>query len=235
MGFEPTRLGEEPLVDLPERTWASGEFEWVRRQTNYCRRHGVEFEEVRGLGSSGADSETIRREVSEISEALLATKAQRREMKVFENRFDPANLWRRLFMARAARGAHRGVSGGKSGAEGRVLGIRSLPASSGCGAWGRPLSIHQAMVRLREEGAKTVSVSLIPGLDMTGREQGERVLTQWLIRMSIAALGPIFDLREIHHFKTRFRPRLGGDGRGHIPGRRRVRFGHSCGSGVCSM
>ncbi len=46
-GFQVTKWGEEPIIDLPERTWSGRQYEWVRRQTGYCRRAGITVVEHR--------------------------------------------------------------------------------------------------------------------------------------------------------------------------------------------
>src|SRR5262249_8521765 len=46
-GLQITKWGEEPLVDLQSCSWEGKAFEWVRRQTNFCRRKGLEFRECR--------------------------------------------------------------------------------------------------------------------------------------------------------------------------------------------
>src|SRR5262249_45380563 len=46
-GFQISKWGEEPVVDVATCTWGGKPFEWVRRQTNYCLRHGVTAFEVR--------------------------------------------------------------------------------------------------------------------------------------------------------------------------------------------
>ena len=46
-GFQVTKWGEEPIIDLPECTWSGKQFEWVRRQTGYCRRAGITVVEHR--------------------------------------------------------------------------------------------------------------------------------------------------------------------------------------------
>ena len=45
-GFQVTKFGEDPVVRLDKTTWEGKEYEWVRRQENFCKRQGVEFFEV---------------------------------------------------------------------------------------------------------------------------------------------------------------------------------------------
>ena len=45
-GCEVTKCGEEPLVRLQRTRWQGKDWEWVRRQESYCKRHGVEIREV---------------------------------------------------------------------------------------------------------------------------------------------------------------------------------------------
>jgi phosphatidylglycerol lysyltransferase len=41
-GFEITKTGEEPFVPLESATWQGKDFEWIRRQENYCKKQGLE-------------------------------------------------------------------------------------------------------------------------------------------------------------------------------------------------
>ena len=51
-GFQATKWGEEALVDLPDCTWSGKDYEWVRRQSNYCRRQGLVGSRVPARGLS---------------------------------------------------------------------------------------------------------------------------------------------------------------------------------------
>ena len=59
-GFQITKWGEEALVDLADCRWEGKAYEWVRRQSNYCRRRGLEFAEcIREEMSADAWSELL--------------------------------------------------------------------------------------------------------------------------------------------------------------------------------
>ncbi|HEV3136914.1 MAG TPA: phosphatidylglycerol lysyltransferase domain-containing protein, partial [Pirellulales bacterium] len=40
-GFQVTKWGEEALIDLTTCSWLGKPYEWIRRQTNFCRRQRV--------------------------------------------------------------------------------------------------------------------------------------------------------------------------------------------------
>src|SRR5208283_6010128 len=70
--FEATKWGEEALIDLTTCDWSGGNYEWVRRQSNYCRRQGLAIRECRPEEMSAHD----RQELAEISRLFLANKPQ---------------------------------------------------------------------------------------------------------------------------------------------------------------
>ena len=39
-GFQVTKWGEDAWIDLQQQTWIGKDYEWVRRQSNYCLRRG---------------------------------------------------------------------------------------------------------------------------------------------------------------------------------------------------
>ena len=98
--------------------WEGKAFEWVRRQSNYCRRQGLVFSEADREALSPADWDGMLRQINEVWPAPLAGKSQAGEIQFLEGSFDPARIGRkRIFLATAeeGRGRDRGYSGGQSG------------------------------------------------------------------------------------------------------------------------
>ena len=73
-GYQVTKWGEEPFVDLQECTWSGKPYEWVRRQTNYCRRAGITIVEHRRDEMDDASWNALLARLRDVSNSLLATK-----------------------------------------------------------------------------------------------------------------------------------------------------------------
>ena len=211
LGFQVTKWGEEALVDLPSCTWSGKEFEWVRRQSNFCRRHGLTASECRREWTSAAEWERLIAEIAEVSSLFLADKPQSGEIQQLEGNFNPDCLGRkRIFVARADQG------------KGRIEGF--LACNPGCGGatWTMetyrrrpdavrgtiPFLIHQAMQDLQGEGVGRVSLCLIPGRGCREPLPGDSRLARWGIVVGTRYFNPLFDAAGSYHFKTRFRPRF---------------------------
>jgi phosphatidylglycerol lysyltransferase len=209
-GFQVTKWGEETIVDLRGRSWQGKAFAWVRRQSHYCRRHGVVVEECqRNLMLPAAWHSTVA-ELSEVSAAYLATKPQRGEIRFLEGRFAPQQLSRRrLFIARAKYG------------QGRIEGfLLCNPCLDGT-RWAcetyrhRPDAVrgvsaylmHEAMIRLAAEGIEDISLCLAPGLHCAQPLEGDSRLARWGLVLGTRYFGLILDAAGMYHFKSRFRPR----------------------------
>ena len=209
-GFQVTKWGEEPFLDLPELTWSGGSYEWVRRQFHYCRRHEIEFTEVRRDDYSEAAWNGVMDDIRDVAAEGMKTKPQRDEIWFFNGRFDPP-VWgrRRLFLARA--------ENGKGRTEGFLV---CLPFSNGM-CWAvetyrhrqdapRGLvayMIHQGVLKLRGEGIQAVSLCLCPAVRCEALPDDSSLVRRGLqFGFNYASL--FFDLPGEYHFKSRFRPRF---------------------------
>ena len=107
-GFQATKWGEEALVDLDSCTWSGGAYEWVRRQSNFCRRQGLVFSECRQANFPPGEWSTCWTNCPRSPRLFLANKPQAREIPILEGNFDPLHLGRkRVFIARAKGGLGR--------------------------------------------------------------------------------------------------------------------------------
>ncbi len=206
-GFQATKWGEEAVVDLPRCTWTGKSYEWVRRQTNFCRRHGLDFRECRRGDFSGAQWARLTAELADVSNAFLAGKPQSREMPFLQGSFDPCRLGqKRVFVA-------------QNRASGR---IEAFVACSPCGSktWvmetcrQRPDAVrgatafimHQAMQQLKAEGVLRVSLCLLPGLRCRQPHPGDSAMVRWGLAIGTGRFCPAFEMAGPYHFKSRFRP-----------------------------
>ena len=99
-GFQATKWGEEPILDLDDLTWKGSQYEWVRRQNNYALRHGLEFRECKPDLLSADEWDRVAAEVEAISLGTKAERPQAGDIGFLNGRFDAAHLGRRrLFLA----------------------------------------------------------------------------------------------------------------------------------------
>ena len=205
-GFQVTKWGEDAWIDLQRQTWRGKDYEWVRRQSNYCLRHGISFTECRPSRLKAKEWNEIAMELEEISVSRLSTKPQVAEMNFLDGRFDPNRLGRkRLFIARSAERIEgflicnpclNGTQWALDVYRQRPDGIRGTVA----------FLIHQTLQLLKEEGGERASLCLIPSLRCR-RMPGDSRLIRWGLVFS-RRFNFIFDSAGLYHFKSRFRPKF---------------------------
>ena len=208
-GFQATKWGEEAIVDLPQCTWSGKRYEWVRRQTNFCRRRGLDFLECCPEDFSEAQWARLMDELLLVSRMFLAGKPQSREMPFLQGAFDPCRLGqKRLFVAgNRDRGRIEGfIACNPCGGQTWVIETcRQRPdAVRGTTAF----IMHQAMRQFREEGALRVSLCLLPGLRCRQPQPHDSALVRWGLAIGTGRFVPAFETAGAYHFKTRFRPRF---------------------------
>ena len=208
LGYQITKWGEEPIVDLAECTWSGKPYEWVRRQTNYCRRAGVTIVEHRRDEMDDESWTELLRELRIVSDSLLATKPQSGEIQMVEGQLEVPGWGRRRVF----------VSYGESG---RVEGFLIALPMRGGRRWSfemyrhRPDAVrgvvphlfHETMMRMKAEGIESVSLCLIPGLGCEEALPGDSALTRRALCFGKKHLNFLFDFAGLYHFKSRFRPR----------------------------
>lgn len=210
LGFQVTKWGEEPLIDVPEQTWAGREFEWVRRQSNFCRRNGLVVSESNQADCSPDAWAELMAEVQSIGSECLSTKPQRGDVTFFNGIVSPAS-WdrRRLFVARAEKGT------------GRIEGfLICLPFDAG---WQYaietyrhrldaprgvvPFLIQQTVEHLKCEGTRSVSLCLCPAI-RTEKLPDDSWIVRRCLQFGFNYASAFFDMPGEYHFKSRFRPRF---------------------------
>ncbi|QGQ24579.1 DUF2156 domain-containing protein [Gimesia benthica] len=206
MQFQVTKWGEDPMIDLDTCTWQGKDYEWVRRQTNYCLRQGMTACEVRPDQLHPLHWSDIISEVIEVADESLTRKPQKKAMRFFEGRIDNHALGRRrLFIARY---------------QGRIEGfVICNPILNGTG-WATELYrhrldsvkgtmaflIHFVLQQLKQEGVAQAGLCLDLGRDCH-RLPGDSALVRHGLRFAENYLTSIFDFTGLRHFKSRFRPR----------------------------
>jgi phosphatidylglycerol lysyltransferase len=204
--FQVTKFGEEPVVRLDRTTWQGKDYEWIRRQENFCKRQGVELVEINPDPGDPVYRDQIAPELEDISEEHIGSTLHGREMRYFVGRFSATDFGhKRLFAARrdgrieAFVVCNPCLSGTMWAVE---MYRRRAEATRGV----IPFAMLQIMRRLKEEGIVYCSLSLIPTLRCETALKGD----SWIVRPTAVFwwhhLNWIFDFRGIYHFKSRFRP-----------------------------
>ncbi len=209
LGFQSTKIGEDAIISLRDCTWRGKEYEWVRRQTNYCQRHGLICRPI--SIAPPADQQVGRlAELAEISSDFLDRSPHGQTMGYFVGRFDTERLRRRRIFAAIS-----------DGGDGRVEGfIVCTPYRDGA-AWAIemyrsradavrgtvPFLIHSTIQTFADEGVEEASLCLMPAAGCEQRRVGDSWLIHMYVRFTHRYLNFILDTPGIYHFKTRFRPR----------------------------
>jgi phosphatidylglycerol lysyltransferase len=209
-GFQVTKWGEEPLVDLQECNWSGKQFDWVRRQTNYCRRARIKIVEHRRDEMDASHWDLLIETLRVVSDEHLATKPHAAEISLLEGHLE-AERWgrRRLFVAYSSDFPKRieaflvalpTRNGGQYAFEmyrHRRDAVRGVV----------PHLFHVAMMQMKAEGIEAVSLCLVPGLGCEEGAIGDSALTRHGLVFGMKYLNFLFDFAGIYHFKSRFRPR----------------------------
>jgi nucleoside-diphosphate-sugar epimerase len=209
-GFQSTKIGEEAIINLRQCTWQGKAYEWVRRQSSYCQRHGLVCREIGSEAITASQRSPRIAELEDISRDFLDRSPHGHKMRYFVSRFDPDRLFRRRVFAAIA-------EGGKGRVEGFVV---CTPYRNGA-AWAIemyrsrqdavrgtvPFMIREAIQIFTNEKAEDVSLCLMPAARCDQRRRGDSWLIHKYIRITHHYLNFIFDTPGIYHFKTRFRPK----------------------------
>lgn len=208
-GFQVTKWGEEALIDLPNETWKGKRFEWVRRQSSYALRHGLEFVECHTELLNAEAWNRLSRELIEVANGILSERPQIGDIGFLNGRFDPLLLGRRrLFLARNKE-------------LGRIDGFLVCNPCLGGNEWALelyrdrpdavrgtiPFLMHQALQQFQLERVERASLCLVPGVRCDRPIPGDSALIRHAMLLS-QYFSFIFDVAGLYHFKSRFRPRF---------------------------
>ena len=210
-GYAINKMGEEAAIDLRSVSFAGKSYEWVRRQSNYCVRHGVSFEELRPQDYSLGQWSDIEQELYEVQCDGLRQKPQTAELRFFDGSLGEHQLgYRRLFVARTQQSDQSRI-------EGYVV---CNPINHGR-AWSTEIYRHRAdavrgtisflfhriALHLKEENVEQLNLCIALARNCDQPIPGEKSLIRRSLMLFRRHGSVLFDLKGIDHFKSRFRPR----------------------------
>lgn len=211
-GFQINKFGEEPVLDLGDLTWSGKPYEWIRRQVNYCERHGVACVEVLPHERTGEHWERLKLELFDIVREDLRDRPYPHELALLEGRLFPDHLGRRrLFVAR--REGLEGIEaflicnpmrGGREWAFESYR--RRKDATRGVMAF----MMKSIIDRLQEEGVEQVDFCVVPGKGMMDRRHHptESRKIRYGMHLWYRHFDMFMNFRGQEYFKSRFRPRM---------------------------
>lgn len=207
-GFAATKFGEEPIVELDKCSWKGKDYEWVRRQTNFCNRNHLQFEEVKKEQYSEAEWETLMDEMDVISSHFLEEKPHAGHMKNIVSRFCRKLIFgQRIFIARNTDKQQIDAFVMCSPClDGDMWAIESYRKRRDAVRGVIPFLMHQCMTVFQQEDVSSVTLSMLPLIGCEKPNPGD----SWFLRKTITFAqkrgGALYDSAGLYHFKTRFRP-----------------------------
>jgi phosphatidylglycerol lysyltransferase len=205
-GFQIAKCGEEPIVRLDLATWRGKEYEWLRRQENYCKRQGMTCREVVDL-ESPEYREVLAPKLQEMSRVHVADTLHAREMQFFVGRFDALDLGSKRLWVGELDGEPVGLVVCNPCLGGAMWAVEIYRRLSDAPRGAVPYMMMQAMRKLQEEGVDYASLSLIPLVRVAQPfHRDDSWIFQGVSWFWWRYMNWVFDVHGIYHFKSRFRP-----------------------------
>lgn len=205
-GFQVSKVGEEPILDLPSVTWQGRDYEWVRRQENYCLRQGVTCNEEFPQSLDDRLCPEMVDELYAVSDEHVKDTVYGRELSMVVGKLDLDRMFRkRLFVARREDRIEAFVVAIPSHG-GRMWSIETFRRRPSATRGIIPYLFMQVARRLKGEGVDVLSLCQVPALRVdTGTPSDSRFVTQGM-RFWWNHLPWFYDPPRLYHFKSRFRP-----------------------------
>ncbi|MEZ6130442.1 MAG: DUF2156 domain-containing protein [Planctomycetaceae bacterium] len=207
-GFRATKFGEEPIVELDKCSWRGKDYEWVRRQTNFCLRNHLTFEEVNRNQLTTAEWHDLMDELDVISSHFLEEKPHASRLRNVVSRFCRTLIFgQRLFIARNSQKQRiEAFVMCNPCLNGTMWAIESYRKRRDAVRGVIPFLMHQCMTVFQEEGAESVTLSMLPLIRCDQPRPGDSWVLRRMVTLGHRRLGAIYDSAGLYHFKTRFRP-----------------------------
>jgi len=207
-GFQSNKFGLGAIVNLPECDWKGKKYEWIRRQTSFCQRQGLVFEEHRETAFAPEQWSALLEELLLIERQFLADRSHNSRLRhvvgEFGGRLEKSQ---RLFLAR---NQHSGLieafvicHPALGGTRWVLECFRRRPdATRGAITF----VLHQIMQTLKAEGVLEADLCMIPFVGCEEPLKNDNWLARKMICLIAKRMNWIYDSQGLFHFKSRFRP-----------------------------
>lgn len=203
-GFVVNKFGEEPILELADLTWTGKPYEWVRRQSNFCKRANVEVVEI----TSADEQQALANVLLDIMHDDLAGRTFDQPLRLLEGQFDALQLKRRrLFVARQPGKSIEGFLACSPLEGGRGWAFETYRKRSDATRGVTAHLFKTVADQLKAEGVSYISLCLVPGRNVIDSKIANG---DWRLRKSLSIwyshMGSIFNAQGQDYFKSRFRP-----------------------------
>lgn len=204
-GYEVSRFGMEPCLDLRNLNWKGGQFQWVRRQANFCERAGVKITEV----CSVTEQRQMAATLLSIMRDDLAGRTYAQPLRLLEGQFDPEHLLRRRLFVATKDGRVQAFVACSPLHNGTEWAFETYRKATDSVRGVVPFLFKTVADRMQAEGVARVSLCLVPGKGLQQPDTNDaddsdlvhRMLSMWYRRLNF-----LFNVQGLDHFKQRFRP-----------------------------
>lgn len=210
-GFQITKFGEEPVLDLGRVSWSGKDYEWVRRQANFCRRNGVICQEVNPQELPPAEWEAMKAELHEILHDDLEGRPFPHQLALLEGRLYPDHLGRRrLFIARKRDQSQlEAFLIANPLRDGREWAFELYRKRKDSTRGVMPYLMKSVIDLMQEEGVEQVDLCMVPGKGTaTPSHPRESRLVRFGVDNWYRRLDFFMNFQGQFYFKSRFRPRM---------------------------
>ncbi|MEZ6034708.1 MAG: DUF2156 domain-containing protein [Planctomycetaceae bacterium] len=205
-GFEVSKFGEEPVLDLGAISWRGKEFEWIRRQTSFCLRAGLEVVEV----VVESERQALSEELTRIMREDLKPRTYPEPLRLLEGQFDPKRLLRRrLFVARSrTTGRIEGFLACSPMYNGKTWAFETYRKREDAPRGTIAFLFRDVIDRMQADGVQNVSLCVVPGrgLNVEATAASSKMV-RFAMSLWYRRLNFLFNTKGQDYFKSRFRPR----------------------------
>lgn len=205
-GFQISKIGEEPIVDLRSLDWRGKRYEWIRRQVNLCVRDGVSYTEIDLSAVDVEERASLIAHLNRISKEHVESTVYGRELTLMVGKIDFERLGRkRLFVAwHDKRPVAFVVANPVYG--GQMWAVEAYRKASDAPRGAIPYLIVQVAQHLQEEGVPFLSLCQVPALRCRNCPDSEDPLVRRTMWLWWDYAPWFYDPTRQYHFKSRFRP-----------------------------
>jgi phosphatidylglycerol lysyltransferase len=205
-GFELSKTGEEPLVDLRTATWAGKDFAWVRQQENMCAKAGVQFREVEASLLTSEARGSLGRQLKEVSDLHVGQTVYARELGLMVGKFDVEQMFRKRLFVAERDGVVEAFVVSTPSHGGQVWSVETFRRRPESPKGVITFLIVRMARQMKAEGVSYLSLCQCPAVRCNTGSLAESTLITRSMNLWWTTCPWFYDARRLYHFKSRFRP-----------------------------
>lgn len=207
-GFRANKFGESAIVNLNVTDWKGKNYEWIRRQSNFCLRQGLKVQEHPDSERHSEQWDGVVQELLEIEHLFLSDRSHGGKLRHVVGEFcGKLHRGQRLFTARNENTNQiEGFVVSNPSLDGKRWVLECFRRRPDASRGVITFLLHQIMQKFQTEGVEEADLCMVPFVNCDAPIKNDH----WLSRKSLSFLGKrmnwIYDSQGLYHFKSRFRP-----------------------------